>query len=200
MTEIQISETLRRLLDELADSVITAAELVDKVREQAEIEHLSPSDIRELIVSTLKKRRLSARTIAGYLPEDLKDPVKKDAGSTPKSIGPDAAAKTAADNRREIKPEIVNTSDGRSLAAIPMEQFKELVEVANEAEQLKQALKEKEAETKPEIQQPTLDQWISQKTVSWGDYEIPLLVTIDPKNRTCLVEVDQEKARSMMRH
>ena len=80
MTTVEISMTLRALVEELADAVSNTAELVEKVKTQAEEEGLSAKDTRELIISALKKRQLSDRTITRMIPEELKSQKAKEWG------------------------------------------------------------------------------------------------------------------------
>jgi hypothetical protein len=76
---VTISAQLTQLLDELANAVSTTAEVLQKIKNQAESDGLTKEQTREVIITTLSKRQLSRSQIYRYLPAELKNPVKQKA-------------------------------------------------------------------------------------------------------------------------
>lgn len=105
-TTVEISATLKALVEELVDSVKNTKELVEKVERQAEEDGLSNKELRELIKTVAERRGLSDRQTFRLLPDSTKDPQKVKAGLTPKK----GADIMSADNSRTTTPKATNTT------------------------------------------------------------------------------------------
>lgn len=84
MTTVQISETLRQLIEQFANMARNAAEVVDQIKEQAQKEGISDEHLRELIEVALKKRGLSDGHIRKMIPAELKREYHRSEGNSRK--------------------------------------------------------------------------------------------------------------------
>ncbi len=132
MTEtIAISPQLTQLLDELANAVSSTAEILQKIKDQAQQDGLTLEQTREVIITTLRNRKLSDRQIRRYLPAELKDQNQAERRSHPNH--PEDMMSTAkADKEGEIEEE--NSYLEQTNASLK-EQVRELSEALEKAGQ-----------------------------------------------------------------
>lgn len=104
------SEELTAAIEMLSFQTIRAAEAFDKVKKLAEEEGITDDLLKELIIKSLKKRKLSDRTIFRYLPAELKTVRKLSSSSANLAVVEDKKRKVDSSSSRQKVIEVPTTT------------------------------------------------------------------------------------------
>jgi hypothetical protein len=220
---VAISPTLQEMLNRLADSVASAAELVQEIKTQAEVEGLTFQQTRELIIAALRKRKLSDRSIRGHLPAELKNKnmIRRPKFAEAIAANPEPTVETGRTiaSTPQPMPEAEHEDEKNKMIAHLANQLaektSEMAVQKADIEMLKEEKKELEGQLAKTIVQPASDYAedpsVLRKRINDQaklllpfdcrvNFEIrgqilPLIVKVQPVNKAVSVLLDEAEAR-----